>query len=308
MGPGKVNAAHGEVLVTLQNVADLPREGDPRYIDPRIPLPVRAVLRVLHAADDIFTVVLAPLDLVTRYVRGPGVLLSTSVMRVEPARTVARTDEHRIPPRARDALAAMETAVMSAGFGLPHRITHGNPAELKSVAALLEHAGTGDLATVICIVSGDSAVPKLTQVITFLTELADGHRVYTTSSSVPTMWPPPPGHDSVRLPHITDARELYAVHRFRVERGAHAASARPTTRGATEAERLAYTDREAQASQRHLIQIGYREPSADGLRLTRRGAVLSTWRGLWPWKQWTAATQQRRARAVLRAQERAARG
>jgi hypothetical protein len=196
-------------------------------------------------------------------------------------------------------------AVVSAGFGAPHRITHGNPPELRSVGALLEHAGTGDLANIVCIVSGAGATPKLTKTITFVTEFADGHRLYTTNSDATTMWPPQPGHESVRFTDIGDARELYGLHRFRVEDRARTVPVQPATRGATEAERLAFTDRESQAFQRHLIQIGYREPAPDGLRHTVHGATLSAWRTMWPWKQWTDAAHRRRARAVLRARARA---
>jgi hypothetical protein len=302
---GKLNAAVAEVPVTLQNVADLPGESGPLKIDPRLPLPFRVLFRAFNAAVATIDVAIAVQSSVTRYVRGPKILLQSSPLHVEPARTVTRAEEHRIHPCVRETLAALETAVMSAGFGAPHRITHGNPAELRSVGALLEHAGTGDLANIVCIVSSTAAAPKLTKSITFVTEFADGHRLYTTNSATTTMWPPQPGHDSVRFPAVDDARELYGLHRVRVEERARAVPARRASRGATEAERLAFTDRESQAFQRHLIQIGYREPAPDGLRHTVRGATLSAWRTMWPWKQWTDAAHRRRARAVLRARARA---
>jgi hypothetical protein len=297
----KPNAAVAEVPVTLQNVADLPGEGGPLKIDPRLPLPFRVLFRAFNAAAGTIDVAVAVQSSVTRYVRGPRILLRSTPLHVEPARTVTRAEEHRIHPCVRETLAALEMAVVSAGFGAPHRITHGNPAELRSVGALLEHAGTGDLANIICIVSGTAEAQRLTKIITFVTEFADGHRHYTTNSAATTMWPPQPGHDSVRFPDVTDARELYALHRFRVEERARTVPARVATRGATEAERLAFTDRESQAFQRHLIQIGYREPAPDGLRHTVRGATMSAWRTMWPWKQWTDAAHRRRARAVMRA-------
>jgi hypothetical protein len=302
---GKTNAADAEVPVTLQNVADLPHEGDPRYVDPRIPSPVRALLRVLHAADALVAAAGTIERKLTRYVRGPQVLLRANPLHIESARTVARAEEHRIHPCVRESIAVMEMAVMSAGFGAPHRITHGDASELRSVGALLEHARTGDLANIVCIVSGTADAPRLTRTITFVTEFADGHRLYTTNSGTTTMWPPQPGHEAVRFTGVDDARELYALHRFRVEDRARTVPALPATRGATEAERLAYTDRESQAFQRHLIQIGYREPAPDGLRHTVRGATLSAWRTMWPWKQWTDAAHRRRARAVMRARARA---
>jgi hypothetical protein len=301
----KPNEADAEVPVTLQNVVDLPREGDPRYVDPRIPSRVRALLRVLHVADAFAAAAGAIESKVTRYVRGPRVLLRSRPLHIESTRTVARAEEHRIHPCVRESIATMEMAVMSAGFGAPHRITHGDPAELRSVGALLEHAGTGDLATIVCVLSGTGDAPKLIRTITFVTEFADGHRLYTTNATATMMWPPQPGHDAIRFARVDDARELYALHRVRVEGRAHTVPALPATRGATETERLAYTDRESQAFQRHLIQIGYREPAPDGLRHTVRGATLSAWRTMWPWKQWTDATHYRRARAVMRARARA---
>jgi hypothetical protein len=241
---------------------------------------------------------------VSRYVNGPQALLRATPRHIEPARTVLRAEEHRIHPPVREALAALETAVMSAGFGAPHRITHGNPSELRSVSALLEHAGTGDLSNVICIASGTAAAPKLTKIIAYFTELVDGHRLVTSNSTQGVMWPPQPGHEIVRFPGVDDARELYALHRLRVAQRTRTVPARPSTRGATEAERLAHAERESQAFQRHLIQIGYREPTPDGLRHTLRGATLSAWRTMWPWRQWTEAANGWRARAVRRARAR----
>lgn len=291
--------------MTLQNVADLPREGDPRYVDPRLPFMFRVILRGFWSAAGAIDVAFALQRNVTQYVRAPRALLRAEPRHLQPARTVARGEEHRIEPRVRDALAAMETSVLSAGFGAPHRITNGDPAELRSVASLLEHAATGDLASVVAIASSSAAVPVLAKSITFVTEFADGHRLYTTSSAAKTMWPPQPGHDSVRFPGVENARELYARHRFRVAQRARTVPVRPATRGATEAERLAYTDREAQAFQRHLLQIGYREPTPDGLRHTLRGATLTAWRTMWPWRHCLEAQQRWRASAVLRARARA---
>jgi hypothetical protein len=290
--------------VTLHNVADLPRESGPLNVDPRLPLAFRILFRAFNTAAAAIDGAIAVQNGVTQYVRGPKALLRSKPLHIEPTRTVTRAEEQSIHPRVRDAVAALERSVMSAGFGAPHRITHGNPAELRSVGALLEHAGTGDLANIVCIASGTAAAPKLTKTIIFVTEFADGHRLYTTNSGTTTMWPPRPGHDAVRFPDVDDARELYALHRFRVDVRARMVPAQPATRGATEMERLASADRESQAFQRHLIQIGYREPTPDGLRHTVRGATLSAWRTMWPWKQWTDAAHRRRARAVLRARAR----
>jgi hypothetical protein len=291
--------------VTLHNVADMPGKGGPLNVDPRLPLPFRLLLGALNTATGAIDVLVAVQSSVTRYVRGPQVLLRSKPLYIESARTVARAEEHRIHPCVRESIATLEMAVMSAGFGAPHRVTHGNPAELRSVGALLEHAGTGDLANIVCIVSGTAEIPRLTRTITFLTEFTDGHRLYTSNSGATVMWPSQPGHDTVRFTGVDDARELYALHRFRVEQRARTVPVLPSTRGATEAERLAYSDREAQAFQRHLIQIGYREPAPDGLRHTARGATLTAWRTMWPWKQWTDATHRRRARAVMRARAQA---
>lgn len=291
--------------MTLHNVADMPGKNGPLPIDPRLPLPFRLLFGAFNTAAATIDAVIAAQSSVTRYVRGPEILLRAKPLHIESARTVARSDEYRIHPCVRETIAGMEMAVMSAGFGAPHRVTHGNPAELRSVGALLEHARTGDLANIVCIVSGTAETPRLTRTITYMTDFADGHRLYTSNSGMTTMWPPQPGHDIVRFTGVDDARELYALHRFRVERRARTVPALPATRGATEAERLAYTDRESQAFQRHLIQIGYREPAPDGLRHTVRGATLTAWRTMWPWKQWTDAGHRRRARAVMRARAQA---
>ena len=291
--------------MTTENVADMPGRRGPLHVDPRLPLPFRLLFTAFNTAVAAIDSAIAVQTSVTRYVNGPQILLRSKPLRIEAARTVARTEEYRIHPCVRESIAVMEMAVMSAGFGAPHRITHGSPAELRSVGALLEHAATGDLANIVCIVSGATETPKLTRTITFVTEFTDSHRLYTTNSGTTVMWPPPPGHDVVRFTGVDDARELYALHRFRVERRARTVPPLPTTRGATEAERLAYIDRESQAFQRHLIQIGYREPSPDGLRHTVRGATLTAWRTMWPWKQWTDATHRRRARAVMRARAQA---
>src|SRR4051812_25358466 len=95
---GKPNAAVAEVPVTLQNVADLRGGGGPLKIDPRLPLPFRALFRAFNAAATTIDVAVAVQSSVTQYVRGPRVLLRSMPRQAEPARTVNRGEEHRIHP------------------------------------------------------------------------------------------------------------------------------------------------------------------------------------------------------------------
>ena len=104
--------------------------------------------------------------------------------------------------------------------------------------------------------------------------------------------------DSAQFPDVQDAGVLYDIHRARVAERARLVATVPLTRGP---DPLAFQDREARAIQAFWVRKGYYR-WADGDKIDRvwRGAILSAWRGLYPWKQITEGKSARKRAAITR--------
>jgi hypothetical protein len=103
---------------------------------------------------------------------------------------------------------------------------------------------------------------------------------------------------SLCFPNIDDAAELYAIHRFRVREQSRSVVHVPMTRGD---DALAFQERDNARTREHWIRRGYyRRVGNDTLRYTLRGALLSAWRGMFPWRYVIERTEARERQAVLR--------
>ena len=214
-------------------------------------------------------------------------------------RLVGEAEE--IEPNVRAFIEKVEQALQSAGFGAPQRIAISAESPLPGLESLLEHPANGDLANVVAMVNKRATgMLPLATAVTFRSAFADGTLLNTSNMTHAGFWPDPPTHDNVVLPDVGDPIELYRLHRLRVQHKSAAVAQKPLTRGLTPEQRLIYAIRQQLDTTNFMIACGHRKRSPDGVRLTVRGATLTAWRRLFPWRQLGERRRRRAAAEVMR--------
>ena len=156
---------------------------------------------------------------------------------------------------------------------------------------LLAEAEPGTVATALAIQKKDG---RLHALLGFTTRLRGGGKIRTSNSPLPAITPAPAGESRLRLPAEQNAGRLYAIHVQRVSE-ATAAGARidPVSMGNP----VAYQRGEELASLAQFVASGYWRRTGDRLTLTWKGAFLSAWRLLPPWRAITQRRDERYAAA-----------
>jgi hypothetical protein len=162
------------------------------------------------------------------------------------------------------------------------------------VALLASDAG-GSVAVGLAIPKRDGTVHSL---VGFTTQLRGGRKIRTSNSPLPAIVPTPRMEDRLRLPRERDTAKLHAVHARRV---AQALSAGGRIEPLSISDPVAYQQREELASSTHAVECGYWTRRGDRLGLTWKGAVLSAWRLLQPWRGLSVRRDERAAREALAA-------
>jgi len=234
------------------------------------------------------------------YVRAPIALYRMPRTVFNPTlRLVADTDT--LDPNVRAFIDQIESVLRAAGFSEPQRIATSAESSLTSVESLMENSATGDLVNVVAILSTRATtMSPLVTAITYRSAFADGTLLQTSNTRNTGYWPDQPHHENVVMPDVRDALELFRLHRTRVARKAATVAQTMLTRGTSAEQRLTFATRQLLDSTNFHIQCGYRKRSPEGMRLTVRGAILSAWRGLFPWKQLGQRRRQRAAAEVVR--------
>ena len=236
------------------------------------------------------------------YVRGPYVLYHSSPIMTNNAYSpVSSEDERTLPPALREYRDAAERELTAVGFAAPVRGTSRHFASIHSWFTLLEHPTDGALG-LVSIIRGKK-LDTLRGTVIFQSRFANGAVLATSNSVSVPRTPPRPSFDSIRFPWIHDGAELYAVHRFRVAEYRRTATQLPMTRGA---DPFAYQTQEGARTFEHFIRCGYYRRMGDSmLRHTVGGAMLSAWRGMFPWREISERMMMRKAAGVLARRRRA---
>jgi hypothetical protein len=167
---------------------------------------------------------------------------------------------------------------------------------MSAIVSLLEHPVDGALGGVF--LSQSALTGHISGTIWFCSSFADGTYVSTNNSRSVPLTPASREFQRLHFPGIDDAAELYELHRLRVRERGRTKKHVPMTRGT---DPLAYQEGEHSRTVAHWIQCGYyRQTSNDALRHTVRGAVLSAWRAMFPWRQLTEAACEHERDDVLR--------
>jgi hypothetical protein len=170
----------------------------------------------------------------------------------------------------------------------------GNFAILKQGegVVLLAESEPGTVATALAIQKSNGQLHAL---VGFTTKLRGGTRLRTSNSPLAAITPAPADESRLRLPAERDVGRLYALHKRRVAEA---------TAGGAAVERLAigdpvaYQHREELSSIAQFVNSGYWQRNGDRLVLTWKGAFLSAWRLLPPWRDISRRRDERYAAAV----------
>lgn len=233
----------------------------------------------------------------TAYVRNPITLRRKAPVTLGQYHALAPEEEARMAPALREYLEQCEQSLVALGFARPVRGTGAPGANIRSCFTLLENPGDEAIGFVL-VAESTWTDGRYAATATFRSDFADGVQLLTTNSQQVGRTPPRPEVSAARFPEMHDAASLYHVHRFRVAERARHVRTVPLTRGT---DPFAYEARQAATTQDFWVKRGYYERvGPDALRFTRRGAVLASLRGLFPWRQITLARQEREARDVMR--------
>ena len=233
----------------------------------------------------------------TAYVRNPITLRRKAPVTLGQYHALGAEDETRMAPALREYLEQCEQSLVALGFAQPVRGSGVPGANIRSCFTLLENPRDGAIGFVL-VAESTWTDGRYAATATFRSDFADGVQMLTTNSQQVGRTPPRPEVHATRFPEMHDVAALYQVHRFRVAERERRVTTVPLTRGR---DPLAYETDQAAKTQAFWVKRGYYERvGPDSLRFTRRGAVLASLRGLFPWRQITLARQERDARAVIR--------
>jgi len=165
-------------------------------------------------------------------------------------------------------------------------------AHTNTIVALFSHSNAHDFASFI--VSSASHVAD--SYLEFSTEFSSGLRLETNNNDVLPLTPDPKNTLVFRFPEMREPRSLYRLHHQLLEKHAPGAWAKPEAKG-QEIQRWVRT---VENHGPRLAEIGYvkRVHGTESYRLTWKGAILMTWKGLWP----TAMVRQWLYRQAMRAE------
>jgi hypothetical protein len=235
------------------------------------------------------------------YVRAPWVLYRENVIPPDRTRTLDPVYSEPIDQELLAYLELTERKMMALGFCEPHRSTDRTTYPLPAVGSSLEHPRFGDQATIVAMrppAEFGSSDPLFS--LAFDSEFVDGVTLLTSNVRMPRFWPDARKLDHVRIPHVTDPAVLYRLHRLRVIARRSDVAQKKIVRGKTPEQRLVFIKRRHIDLYKHLVHSRYHRRTAAGLRLTIRGAVLTAWRQVFPWRNIDQWWLRRRARSVLR--------
>ena len=235
------------------------------------------------------------------YMRAPWVLYRENVIPPDRTRTLDPVYSEPIDQELLAYLELTERKMMALGFCEPHRTTDRTTYPLPAVGSSLEHPRFGDQATIVAMRPPQefgSRDPLYS--IAFDAEFVDGVTLLTSNVRMPRFWPDPRKLDHVRIPHVTDPAVLYRLHRLRVIARRSDVAQKKIVRGKTPEQRLVFIKRRHIDLYKHLVHSRYHRRTAGGLRLTIRGALLTAWRQVFPWRNIDQWWLRRRARSVMR--------
>ena len=206
------------------------------------------------------------------------------------------SEVQRLPTEQREALEAARAPLERCRFSLAAfgRAVDENIATVGSTW-LNERDGTSALVMATRVQIPDFPA-VVSVVVSFCTEFSDNSALVTVNDS-PHCFPPDPHCDTLRWPGMYDIELLYRLHAARVARDRGGLN----TKLPSADEVIRYTAAADTKTLWRYVEAGYLWFDAgDGVfRRALKGALLMSWRMLWPWNQRLAASSDRKLRREL---------
>jgi hypothetical protein len=243
-----------------------------------------------------FLVVLVP------YVLGPLLIFFTLRFRCPPKVVPVDPRVHALPDQARHYLGEAYEQLAAEGFELlGTTLLPDLMPNVQTLFALYINRASSDMAmSAIIVAQGGIAGELKTSYVEFLRRFDDGVVVQTNNSRELSSFKPVPGEFTTKFWEIRDIRRLYHVHqalavRFR-QRGQPVDEFDATYQG----DILQYVARGVlERSFRDQLETGYLAEDANGFRPTMKGAMIMTWKELWPIKAIRRWLEKRNAERLL---------
>ena len=179
--------------------------------------------------------------------------------------------------------------------------TRGSTPNADGFVSLYWNPSTREAARVLAVIGQSDAIRNVAAFVVFITEFADGTEVVSSNRSSPRTFPPrrPPYHGAT-FPQVRDAGHLLVLHRAFVDRFADGrVRVDPVT-----ADPFGYIlQKDFARPLAHHVACGYAydDEPAGVQRLTWKGAALSTWKLLPPFKQVGLARERLRGARLIAA-------
>ena len=205
------------------------------------------------------------------------------------------------PPEVSEYYGEVERELAGLGFDpLRSYSTRNSSPNASGFVILFRNAGTSEVAKIIAAVAVSGPVRNVSALLVFSTEFADGTEVVTSNNRSPRIHPPrrSPFHGFV-FPEVREAGRLLEIHHALVRRFEDGRIRIDPVSGDPDGY---LSSREFHRPLANHVECGYyyRDEDAGVQRPTWKGAILMTWKLLWPAKPIRFALRCARARRLLR--------
>lgn len=204
------------------------------------------------------------------------------------------TPEH-LTPEMQEFIGSAVAGFRQIGFEvvLNARRPGGATGVLDAHQLLLLNRSTNDLATVVIV----RTKATRTMVLALMSVFKDGRRINTGSRQQIGFVPPDPMSDKANFPAITDPALLWKAHGRRLEDARRSRDPRVAPAPGQEKE---YLEAEHERELNRMVECGYfyRDKTSKDLRLTWKGAFLTTWKLQQPVRRWRTRLEERKGRRL----------
>ena len=164
--------------------------------------------------------------------------------------------------------------------------------DTRSYVALFVKPGTDDYAQLSAVITPMGC----SEYLEFSTTLSSGVTLETNSNAIPPLVPANPDRQVFRFPKTRAAQNLYGIHRQLLAKHANGMCGNPEG----PSDPLRRYIRTVENFGPRLERAGWLRPAGDGFQLTWKGALLLTWRGVWPNTMLRRLHQQHQMQEELR--------
>jgi len=238
--------------------------------------------------------------LLAPYVAGPVMVHRTQRTSLEPTFQAFDPLGPDAPPELTQAYNAIQGELARLGFAVVQSYSNRSVNNAVGYITLFQNRKTAEVARLLVSVSVRGVVRNAAVLFKYNTDFGDDSLVLTYNGRSPWIYPrrPPPYH-AFNFPDVTDPGRLLELHRALVRR-IGGGQIRRDPLGADPDAYLRRTEYLQPQAYHMACGYSYRDEAAGVQRPTWKGAILVTWKLLWPLKPLGLALRRNKARRLLR--------